>query len=244
MVTSSSDVIGYGMVSYTVTPYADEMWRAMLSLLSRPAECGMRVDDVSFPGERLLHWRSMCLIPMNKASTEHPSPRSSPGNYLRSMKGEANGTDERVLSWRTVASFAPERCTTPVEIRPWVGLGTDRALFRAAVLGDTSTDIYVALELRDGDKLSWSFATPGCSFHCSSRRNDFRAIRLPRLRFERNGRCENGQLRRRGRNHQCDWEWSQKFFFVWRDSFTKSSQDLAVDLATLVGESSTYAHPP
>ena len=41
---TSSDVIGYGMVFYA---YADMMWRAMLSSLSRPAECGMQVDGVS-----------------------------------------------------------------------------------------------------------------------------------------------------------------------------------------------------
>ena len=39
----SSDVIGYGMVSCAVMAYADEMWRAMLSSLSRPAECRMLV---------------------------------------------------------------------------------------------------------------------------------------------------------------------------------------------------------
>ena len=70
---TSSDVIGYSMVSYAVTPYADKLWRAMLSFLSRAAECGMHVAGVSFAGERLLHGRSVCLIPMNKASTEHPS---------------------------------------------------------------------------------------------------------------------------------------------------------------------------
>ena len=42
-----------------------------------------------------------------------------------------------------------------------VGLCTGRALFRVAVPSDTSIDIYEALELRDGDKLRWSLATPG-----------------------------------------------------------------------------------
>ena len=44
---TSSDVIGYGMVFYAVMAYADKMWRAMPSSLSRPAECGMQVDGVS-----------------------------------------------------------------------------------------------------------------------------------------------------------------------------------------------------
>ena len=35
---TSSDVIGYGMVSYAVTPETDKMWRAMFSFLSRPVE--------------------------------------------------------------------------------------------------------------------------------------------------------------------------------------------------------------
>ena len=35
---TSSDVIGYGMLSYAVTPYSDKVWRAMPSMLSQPAE--------------------------------------------------------------------------------------------------------------------------------------------------------------------------------------------------------------
>ena len=35
----TSDVIGYGMLSYAVTPYSDKVWRAMLAILSRPGEC-------------------------------------------------------------------------------------------------------------------------------------------------------------------------------------------------------------
>ena len=45
---TSSDAIGYGMVSFGVTPYPDKVWRAMLSILSLPAESRMKVDGVSF----------------------------------------------------------------------------------------------------------------------------------------------------------------------------------------------------
>ena len=49
---TSADIISCGVVFYAVTPYADKKWRAMLSFLSRPAECRAEMDGVSFPGER------------------------------------------------------------------------------------------------------------------------------------------------------------------------------------------------
>ena len=44
----SSDVIGYGMVSHSLTSSCGKVWRALLSFLSRPADCGMQLDGVSF----------------------------------------------------------------------------------------------------------------------------------------------------------------------------------------------------
>ena len=45
---TSSDVIGYGMVSYAVMAYADKMWRAMLSSLSRPLVTTDSADHTPF----------------------------------------------------------------------------------------------------------------------------------------------------------------------------------------------------
>ena len=59
---TSSDVIGYGMVSFAVTPYPDKVWRVMLYFFSRTAEWSKQVDGVSFQKGGFTV-RSMHLIP-------------------------------------------------------------------------------------------------------------------------------------------------------------------------------------
>jgi hypothetical protein len=104
---SASDVVGYGMVSHPMTSSRDKLWRAMLSFLSRPAECGMPVDSVSFQEKAGYMVRSMRLIPTNKVSTDNIRVNEAAQEItFRSVKGEVEGTEERVLSLRT----EPLRC--------------------------------------------------------------------------------------------------------------------------------------
>merc|ERR1712065_37752 len=104
---SASDVVGYGMVSHPMTSSRDKLGRAMLSFLSRPAECGMPVDSVSFQEKPGYMVRSMRLIPTNKVSTDNIRVNEAAQEIIfRSVKGGAEGTEERVLSLRT----EPLRC--------------------------------------------------------------------------------------------------------------------------------------
>merc|ERR1719328_428667 len=106
-IESVSDVVGYGMVSHPMTSSRDQVWRAMLSFLSRPADCGMPVDEVSLQQKNGYMVRSMRMIPTNKVSTENIRVNEAAQEIIfRSVKGGAEGTEERVLSLRT----EPLRC--------------------------------------------------------------------------------------------------------------------------------------
>ena len=83
----ASNVVGYGMVSHTMTSSRDKLWRAMLSFLSRPADCGMPVDGVSFEEKAGYMVRSMRSIPTNTVDIQHSSERSSTGNYFPIREG-------------------------------------------------------------------------------------------------------------------------------------------------------------
>ena len=87
---SSSDIIGYGKVSHPMTSSRDEVWRAVLSFVSRPAECPL-------PGEvDALDSHEQGVddnIRVNEGAQEIT---------FRSVKGGVEGTKERVLSLRTV----------------------------------------------------------------------------------------------------------------------------------------------
>merc|ERR1712064_206724 len=67
---AASDVVGYGMVSHPMTSSRDKLWRAMLSFLSRPADCGMPVDEVFIQQKNGYVVRSMRMIHTNKFSTD------------------------------------------------------------------------------------------------------------------------------------------------------------------------------
>merc|ERR1712107_843629 len=46
--SSSSDVVGYGLASKTITDLSqDTLWKAMLYAMRNPAQCGLKVDGVS-----------------------------------------------------------------------------------------------------------------------------------------------------------------------------------------------------
>ena len=80
---SASDVVGYGMVSHPMTSSRDKLWRAMLSFLSRPAECGMPVDSVSFQEKA-----GYMVIPTNKVSTDNVRVNEAAQEIIfRSVKG-------------------------------------------------------------------------------------------------------------------------------------------------------------
>ena len=68
---SALDVFDFGMVSHPMTLSRGKLWRAMLSFLSRSADCGMPVDGVSFQEKTGHMVRSMRLIPTNKVSTDN-----------------------------------------------------------------------------------------------------------------------------------------------------------------------------
>jgi len=104
---SPSDVVGYGMVSKPMTSSRDQVWRAMLSLLWRPADCGMPVDEVSFQQQNGYMVRSMRMIPTNKVSTENIRVNEAAQEIIyRSVEGGVESTDDLVLSLRT----EPLRC--------------------------------------------------------------------------------------------------------------------------------------
>ena len=98
----ASDVIGVGMVTHSVTYFSDMLWRAMLSFLSRPADCRTQVDDVSFEEKVGDMERSMRLIPTSKVSKDNIRVNGAARKItLRSVNGGVDGTEERVLSWHT-----------------------------------------------------------------------------------------------------------------------------------------------
>jgi len=104
---SASDVVGYGMVSHPMTSSRDKLWRAMLSFLSRPADCGMPVDEVSIQQKNGYVVRSMRMIHTNKFSTDNIHINEAAQEIIyRSVEGGVESTDERVLSLRT----QPLRC--------------------------------------------------------------------------------------------------------------------------------------
>jgi len=104
---SPSDVVGYGMVSQPMTSSRDQVWRAMLSFLSRPADCGMPVDEVSLQQKNGYMVRSMRMIPTNKVSTENIRVNEAAQEILyRSVEGGVESNDDLVLSLRT----EPLRC--------------------------------------------------------------------------------------------------------------------------------------
>jgi hypothetical protein len=104
---SASDVVGYGMVSHTMTSSRDRVWRAMLSFLPRPADCGMPVDEVTLQHKKGYMVRSMRLISTNTFSTDNIYINEAAQEIIfRAVQGGVEGTDERVLSLRT----EPLRC--------------------------------------------------------------------------------------------------------------------------------------
>merc|ERR1712012_1109683 len=104
---SASDVVGYGMVSHPMTCSRDQVWRAMLSCLSRPADSGMPVDEVSLEQKNGYMVRSMRMIATNKFSTDNIRINEAAQEIIyRSVERGVESTDERVLSLRT----EPLRC--------------------------------------------------------------------------------------------------------------------------------------
>ena len=104
---SASDVVGYGMVSHPMTSSRDKLLRAMLSFLSRSADCGMLVDGVSFQEKAGYMMRSMRLILTNKVLTDNIWVNEVAQEIIfRSVKGGVEDIEERVLALRT----EPLRC--------------------------------------------------------------------------------------------------------------------------------------
>ena len=116
---SSSYVIGYGMVSHCVTFCHQELWRAMLSFLCRPADYTMHVDGVPFEVKVGDVMMSMRLIPKQGVDGQRLRRlKPAPETTLRSIMGGVDGTEERVLFLRTEPPHCEIHChEVPVEMR-------------------------------------------------------------------------------------------------------------------------------
>jgi len=103
--TSSSDVIGYGIASKPIVGASqDAAWKAMLYAMRKPAECGLKVDNVTVRDNNGLMQRTMRLagklgtplvtdnIRINESALEIA---------YRPVVNNIEGTEERIYALRT-----------------------------------------------------------------------------------------------------------------------------------------------
>merc|ERR1712117_214288 len=103
--TRSSDVVGYGLASKPLSGASqDELWKAMLTAMRKPAECGLKVDSVAIRDMNGFMQRSMRLREKSGTPTVTDNIRvleqAQEITYRPVTQGQ-EGEEERVFALRT-----------------------------------------------------------------------------------------------------------------------------------------------
>merc|ERR1711963_814195 len=103
--SSSSDVVGYGLASKTITGISqDALWKAMLYAMRNPAECGLKVDGVSVRDMRGYMQRTMRLLEKPGSPTATDNIRvieSAQEITYRPVINNEESEEERVFALRS-----------------------------------------------------------------------------------------------------------------------------------------------
>merc|ERR1711963_461920 len=102
---SSSDVVGYGLASKTITDLSqDTLWKAMLYAMRNPAQCGLKVDGVSVRDMTGYMQRTMRILEKPGSPTVTDNIRvieSVQEITYRPVDNNVESEEERVFALRT-----------------------------------------------------------------------------------------------------------------------------------------------
>merc|ERR1712127_1115027 len=101
----SSDVVGLGLASKTITEASqDAVWKAMLFAMRNPAECGLKVKDVTVRDMSGYMQRSMCILDKPGSPTVTDNIRvieSAQEITYRPVINKQESEEERVFALRS-----------------------------------------------------------------------------------------------------------------------------------------------
>merc|ERR1719464_1314399 len=123
--TSSSDVIGYGVASKPIAGAdQDAAWKAMLNTMRKPAECGLKVDNVSVCDKPGFMQRTMRLAgkPGSPFVTDNIRVNESAQEIAyRPVLDNTEGVEERIFALRTDPLRFEMYCRTRRMKCAWIG---------------------------------------------------------------------------------------------------------------------------